>query len=235
MTITSLRASSDNYIHAISDSDSAIVVDPTSAKPVINFVRQSNLTLTHILITHHHSDHTAGCAELMALTNCKVIGPVTSATPLKEEDLPDGVEVMSTPGHTSTHTCYHFPQQKALFSGDTLFLGGCGRLFEGTPSQMWHSLLKLRELPPETEIYPGHDYTLDNLEFCQSILPDSAHISERIALIRSSDAPSHSSLATERLTNVFLMCDDPVFQNAAGLSGSPEDIFAELRRRKDSW
>jgi hydroxyacylglutathione hydrolase len=235
MKITSLLSGSDNYIHVMSGADNAIVVDPSSARPVLDFIKQSHLTLTHILITHHHSDHTAGCAELKAQTGCKVIGPVTRSTQLAEEELPADATVIRTPGHTATHLCYHFPAEKALFSGDTLFLGGCGRLFEGTASQMWNSLVKLRGLPGGTNVYPGHDYTLDNLEFCKSILPNDPNVTSRLEGIRASGSPDHATLDMEIATNVFLMCDTPIFQEATGLSGNPEDIFGDLRQRKDSW
>ena len=234
MKITSLLYS-DNYIHVISDAEKAIVVDPSAAGPVLEFLNESHLELTHVLITHHHADHTAGCAKLKKQTGCKLVGPVTRSTPLAEEDLPPDTEVIRTPGHTSTHLCYYLPKQKALFSGDTLFLGGCGRLFEGTASQMWDSLVKLRGLPSGTNVYPGHDYTLDNLEFCQSILTDNPNITERLARLRVSGSPDHATLDMEIATNVFLMCDTPIFQEATGLSGNPEDIFGDLRQRKDSW
>lgn len=219
----------------MSDDRNAVVVDPSEAQPVLDYISDSNLTLTHALITHHHADHTAGCAELVRLTGCQAVGPLTSATQLIDEDLPPDAVAIRTPGHTASHVCYHFQSQNALFSGDTLFLGGCGRLFEGTPAQMWASLLKLRDLPAETEVYPGHDYTLDNLQFCQSILPEDTAIRDRIALLSSGQAPSHSPISDELITNVFLMCDNPAFQRATGLTGSPEEVFAQLRSRKDSW
>lgn len=236
--ISSLKVS-DNFIHIIHDSTSAIVVDPSEAPPVLLFIKDNNLTLRHIFITHHHADHTGGCAELKRETNCRILGPDDARIKLLDTCETSGItpepQIIRTPGHTSSHICFYFPDLQALFSGDTLFLGGCGRLFEGNPIQMWQSLLSLRRLPANTAIYPGHDYTLDNLEFCRSVLPANQDIAERISAIDPSAHPCHSALALEMKTNVFLMCDDPEFTRLTGIRGFPADIFAELRSRKDSW
>lgn len=238
-SVSTLRAMTDNYVHIIHNDSSAIVVDPTIAAPVIEFLHEKQLNLTHILLTHHHTDHIGGCAELKTNTDCTIIGPKDKRIPLVDQhdtlQLELKAELLSTPGHTSTHVCFYFPDLAAAFTGDTLFLGGCGRLFEGTAVQMWQSLMKLRALPRLTSIYPGHDYTLDNLEFCHSVLPSDPDIMERIMGIKATESPSHATIDTEIQTNVFLMCDNPHFTNQTGIRGFPADIFAELRRTKDSW
>ena len=236
---TSLRAMSDNFVHVLHDNSAAIVVDPSSAEPVAQFLSDHDLELTHILITHHHADHTAGCADLKTQFDCTVIGPDDGRAACVDTSdtasLPIDCIPLATPGHTSSHLSFHFPDQAIVFTGDALFLGGCGRLFEGTPMQMWQSLLKLRGLPEETEIYPGHDYTVDNLEFCKSVLPGNQCISERLLGIRATETPEHAPLTIEVMTNVFLMCDDADFTARTGMKGFPGDIFGELRSRKDGW
>ena len=238
-TISTIRALHDNFIHIVHDSDRAIAVDPSAAGPVLQFLEGKDLALTHILITHHHADHTGGCLELREATGCRIVGPpdrrIDCADTADTKSIPTRTDGIHTPGHTASHTCYYLPALNALFSGDTLFLGGCGRLLEGSAHEMWHSLLKLRRLPDATEVYPGHDYTMDNLQFCQSVLPGSQAIAARIQKIMSAGTPSHAPISEERATNVFLMCDEPSFADRTGLSGYPADIFAELRSRKDSW
>ena len=237
-SISSLKVS-DNFVHIIHDDSSAIAVDPSTAAPVLKFISKNNLALSHILITHHHADHTGGCAKLKKETACRILGPDDERVALLDTcdptEMTPVAQVIKTPGHTSTHICFYFPDLNALFSGDTLFLGGCGRLFEGTPIQMWQSLLSLRGLPDDTTVYPGHDYTLDNLEFCRSVLPGNRDILERIASIDPSAPPCHAPLSVEAKTNIFLMCDAPDFTSRTGIRGFPVDIFAELRSRKDSW
>ncbi len=214
-------------------------MDPAAHAPVSDFLKEHKLLLSHVIITHHHHDHTGGCGRLKQETGCTVVGPedprVACADITDVSSLGTACEMIATPGHTSSHICYHFPELGALFSGDTLFLGGCGRLLEGSANQMWGSLLKLRRLPPETGVFPGHNYTLDNLEFCESVLPGDETIRARISKIRDNGAPAHATLGEELETNVFLMCDDPSFPERTGLNGYPADIFAQLRERKDCW
>lgn len=237
--ISTIPALSDNFIHVIHDSCSAIAIDPAVPEPVSEFLNQNGLQLTHIIITHHHHDHTGGCTSLKEQTGCVIVGPDDPRLPFIDEtdcaSLGTACDMIATPGHTSSHVCYHFPGPGALFSGDTLFLGGCGRLFEGSANQMWSSLLKLRRLPPETMVFPGHDYTMDNLDFCESVLPGNERIKNRISKIRGEGPPTHAPLSEELETNVFLMCDDPAFPGTTGLQGYPADLFAQLRERKDRW
>jgi len=235
---------SDNFIHIIFNDKQAVAVDPGMALPVIDFITSANLTLSHILITHHHSDHTNGCLELKKATNCLIACPndprltcldqcVDENTPLSA--LSTVISILRTPGHTSSHICFYLKDHNAVFTGDTLFLGGCGRLFEGNPAEMWNSLVKLRNLPPETRVFPGHDYTRDNLEFCRSVMPDSIAIIKRLTAFDNNPSPPSATLSEEKETNVFLMCDSPAFMSSTGITGDPESVFRELRSRKDHW
>lgn len=227
MTIHILPILTDNYAYIIEESGKAMVADPGEAAPVIRFLEQNALTLTHILCTHHHGDHVGGVMELKAKTNAAVIGPAKERIEgvdilVKHGDHVEGFEVIETPGHTLGHVCYYAPG--ILFSGDTLFSMGCGRLFEGTPTDMWASLQKLSNLPDDTHVYCGHEYTQSNGRFCLSIEPDNSDIVLRmaeVAELRSSGKPTLPvTLGTEKSTNLFLR------------AGSVER-FAELRRMKD--
>jgi hydroxyacylglutathione hydrolase len=150
------------------------------------------------------------------------------------------VRVFETPGHTSGHISLWFPEASVLFSGDTLFALGCGRLFEGTPAQMWHSLLKLRLLPDETRVYCGHEYTLSNAKFAVTVDPNNSALKERaadIAVLRDSGKPTiPTTLGVEKATNPFLRADDADVAAAVGLAGAdPVEVFGEIRRRKDTF
>lgn len=228
MRISILPILTDNYTYILEQSGKAIVIDPGEAAPVIRYLDQNALTLTHILCTHHHGDHVGGVMELKTLTNATVIGPKEQIKGIdifvKQGDRVEGFEVIETPGHTLGHVCYYAPG--TLFSGDTLFSMGCGRLFEGTAQDMWASLQKLSALPDDTNIYCGHEYTQSNGRFCLSIEPDNADIIQRMAEVadlRSAGKPTLPvTIATEKATNVFLRAESP-------------EIFAELRRLKDSF
>ena len=209
----------------------------------------SGWRLTDILITHHHADHTAGVAELVAETSCRVIagwdGAVSGATAL----VGDGdvvkigaltVEVLATPGHTRDHLAFWFAGLDAVFTGDALFSLGCGRLFEGTAPEMWASLLKLRALPDETLVYCGHEYTASNARFARTIEPDNAALKARAAEVDQLTAEGRPTLPTtigrEKATNPFLRADRPEVAAAVGLPGAPAaEVFAEIRRRKDRF
>ena len=224
-------------------------MDPGEAASVLKHVHASGLRLQAVLLTHHHADHTAGAAELRRETGCAVIGPAECAgcgldrTVVDGETIPFGahpVRVLAVPGHTLGHVVYQCENVPGVWTGDTLFIGGCGRILEGTAAQMWRSLGRLRALPPETRVYCGHDYTLDNLEFAVSILPYDSDIRARrdeiLALEKAGRPTAPSSIGVEQRTNLFLRADDHAVRHALGLDNAdPVAVLAELRRRKDAW
>jgi hydroxyacylglutathione hydrolase len=255
LDITPVPAFSDNYIWLIREASGrkAAVVDPGDAQPVLQVLAESGRTLTTILITHHHADHVGGVPGLLkAYPDAVVYGPAGErirnlSFKLREGDhvsLPEfGAEfdVLDVPGHTAGHIAY--VGQGALFCGDTLFAGGCGRLFEGTPQQMQASLSKLRQLPDETLVYCAHEYTLANLGFAKWVEPDNADLLSReqadMAQRERGQPTVPSALGLEKLTNPFLRYDVPsVVRAAERFSGQtlsdPADVFGAVRYWKDS-
>lgn len=219
--VTIIPVLQDNYAYLIETPDNGpvAVLDPGEAAPVIRVLEEKNLSPAYILNTHHHGDHIAGNRTLKEKYGAKIIGPDSERaripdmdTGLREGDIfilgEEKIEILETPGHTRGGICYHLPQSRTLFTGDTLFSLGCGRLFEGTPEQMYASLGKIAALPDDTQIYCGHEYTQENAAFCQSIEPDSAALKTRvkeIETLRSKHRPTLPvSLKTEKETNVFL-------------------------------
>lgn len=251
--IIAIPALKDNYIWAIVDdtSHSVIIVDPGDATPVIDFLKQKHLSLAAILITHHHWDHTNGVAELVNHFNVPVYGASKKNIPQVTNEVHDGdqisigdlhFQVLAIPGHTLDHVAYYAPD--ILFCGDTLFSSGCGRIFEGTPEQMYQTLQKLAALPADTKIYCGHEYTLNNLRFAQVIEPRNVEVDRRlqqIKLLRDNNLPSLPSLlSNEKKTNPFLRCDSPevktsVEKYAEQLLDNPVSIFTYLRKWKDQF
>ncbi|MFC4350643.1 hydroxyacylglutathione hydrolase [Fodinicurvata halophila] len=243
----------DNYVYLIREADngSVGVIDPAVAGPVLKEAERLGWTITHIINTHHHPDHVGGNLEIKKATDCHVIGPAPDEAriPGIDEAVNEGdivhfgqaeAEVFFVPGHTRGHIAYWFPESHALFCGDTLFALGCGRLFEGSPAQMWDSLRKLRELPDETAVYCAHEYTQNNARFALSIEPGNAELQQRakqIDTLRAAGKPTvPSRLAEEKATNPFLRADDPALATALDLQGrSAQECFAEVRRRKDSF
>jgi hydroxyacylglutathione hydrolase len=213
------------------------VVDPAEAAPVLDELARRGWQLGWILNTHHHGDHVGGNAALVAATGCRVVGPRADQAriPHIQTQVGDGdvfdlgaarARVFDTPGHTRGHIVYWFEQDAALFVGDTLFALGCGRLFEGSPEQMWASLAKLAVLPPETRVYCAHEYTESNLRFALSVAPDDPALlarGERVRARRAENLPTvPSTLGEELATNPFLRAGSAV-------------RFAELRRAKDAF
>jgi len=237
----------DNFIYLLLDGQRAAVVDPGAAAPVLEAIKAHEAALDFILLTHHHGDHTGGCSALKRATGCRVAGPsegsvpieslVNEGTPLAFSGRP--ITVMAVPGHTAHDVAYFVPGVNAVFTGDTLFAGGCGRLFGADAATMWASLCRLRALPDETCVYGGHDYTLDNLQFAADLEPHNAAVAARLRqhLARGSVGPSApSTIAEERLTNPFFRCDTPELMATVKLPhASPAAVFAEVRRRKDRW
>ena len=241
----------DNYVYLARDavSGACAAVDPSLAGPVPAALDRLGWRLTHILNTHHHHDHTGGNLELKRATGCTIVGNRDDARRIPGIDVlvGDGEEftlgeqkalVFDISGHTIGHIAYWFGDAKAVFCGDTLFSLGCGRLFEGTPTQMWSSLSRLRALPGDTSVYCGHEYTESNARFALTIDPDNAALRRRadeVRMLRAHGRPTvPSTIAVERTTNPFLRADDPALQRAVGLEGrDPVAAFAEMRRRKD--
>jgi len=255
LQVTAIPAFADNYLWLIHDQQHAAVVDPGDAAPIETALRSLGLKLNAILLTHHHADHAGGVEELLAQWSVPVYGPAGEniqgvSRPLHEGDRVDltalglQLSVLDVPGHTAGHIAYVAAEQHWLFCGDTLFAGGCGRLFEGTPAQMTHSLAKLAALPDDTLLYCAHEYTLSNLRFAVAAEPDNADLASRLALaqqMRSRGEPTvPSTLGLEKRTNPFLRYREPsVLQtmraNGRLNSDDPVAAFAALREWKNSF
>tara|TARA_R110000787_G_scaffold16622_76_gene52202 strand:+ start:52093 stop:52863 length:771 start_codon:yes stop_codon:yes gene_type:complete len=243
----------DNYVYLIREPDSGLcaVVDPAVSDPVLKRADDLGWRITHILNTHHHGDHVGGNMAIKAATGCTIVGPKADRDriPGIDIELADGdrwmfgeqeVRVFDVPGHTRGHICLWFAGSQALFIGDTLFALGCGRLFEGTPEQMWSSLSKLRPMPDETRVYCAHEYTQSNARFAVTVETSNKALRERseaIDLARQAGRPTvPSTLGEERATNPFLRVDQAALQQDIGMAGArPEDVFAEVRQRKDRF
>ena len=243
----------DNYGVLIHDpgNGATAAIDAPEAEPIFTELDDKGWTLTDILVTHHHGDHTAGIAALKKKTGCKVTGPAREAglIPGLDVEVKEGDtvsvggttgQVIDTPGHTRGHVTYYFPDDTAAFVGDTLFSVGCGKLLEGDAPTMWSSLSKLAALPPETAIYCGHEYTGANCRFALTIEPDNKALQARCVEVADNDAAGRPSLPTniglELATNPFLRASSPEIQARLGLEGQPLDIvFAEVRKRKDRF
>jgi len=245
--VITIPAFGDNliYLYRYNQSD-CLAVDP--GESVLKALKEQDLSLKMILLTHHHWDHTGGVAELKKKTGCKVVGGdkrrIRGIDQLVEDGdiLPVGdaeIRVIATAGHTSTSVCYYLVPSPAnasgiLWTGDTLFVGGCGRLFEGNAKPMWESLQKLASLPDDALVYCGHDYTLENYEFALSIQPDNQAIRQRLNDIRQGGQTVPSTMLQERTTNVFLLAGTPEVKAALGMEQAKDfRVFTELRRRKD--
>jgi len=243
----------DNYLYLIHEpvSGETAIVDPAVDAPVIVELEKRGWRLTHILNTHHHMDHTGANLALKERYGVKIIGPAEDKARIPGIDIcvseSDQIslgdvtaDVYFVPGHTRGHIAYHFSDDEALFCGDTLFSMGCGRLFEGTPTQMWNSLSKLMALPDTTRVFCAHEYTTSNGNFALSVEPRNAALIARMAevkALRAKDQPTvPTTLAAEKETNPFLRPMSPEIQAMVGLTGAPlADVFAEVRRRKDSF
>ncbi|MCW9034613.1 MAG: hydroxyacylglutathione hydrolase [Alphaproteobacteria bacterium] len=242
---------SDNYIYLAKydDNNNCVAVDPADPSATLAALDELGWNLTHILNTHHHPDHTGGNTTLKEAKGCTIVGSVGEAanTPGIDVEVQDGdaltlgghkVKIIGTPGHTSGHISFWFEDALALFCGDTLFSMGCGRVFEGTPAQMWDSLKKLRELPDDTKICCAHEYTEANVAFSLSIEPDNADLKKRadeVAALRAEGKPTvPSRMGEEKKVNPFLRGDVAETQAAIGMAGQDATaVFTEIRHRKD--
>ena len=244
---------SDNYSYLIIDKENKFcsAVDPASPEEIIPFLEKEKIDLKNILNTHYHSDHTAGNLELKNKFKCKIYGPDKEKdqipgidVTLKENDtlkINDySVKIFETPGHTAGHIIYWFEKEQVVFTGDTLFVLGCGRLFEGTPEIMWNSLLKIKNLPKKTLIYCGHEYTKNNVDFALTIEKNNNKLVKRFEkinkLINDNSFTVPTTVEKEIETNPFLRADNENVKRNLGMnSASTEEIFSEIRKRKDNF
>lgn len=256
--IEAIPAFDDNYIWCFFDSETrqALVVDPGDAEPVIKHLQTLNLTLAAIFITHHHYDHVGGVEQLLEQHPCPVYGPDNDAIASIDVSLNEGgqltqlghcFEVYCVPGHTLDHIAFYCDSVDGgpvLFCGDTLFAGGCGRLFEGDAAMMLDSLQKLASLPGETRVYCAHEYTLANLSFASAVEPGNDELQQRLVsdtAKRKQAIPTVPSLLSlEKATNPFLRCDvssviDSAQQKKANIDRSPVEVFATIRTWKDNF
>ncbi len=256
MELFPLPAFTDNYIWVLHDRVRALVVDPGEAEGVERWLQQHHLQLDTILITHHHADHTGGVEALRAATGARVVGPAHEPMPEPLERVVSGdvvtaldhrFEVIEVPGHTAGHIAFYCAEMDGaplLFCGDTLFSGGCGRLFEGSPAQMFDSLRRLSALPDNTRVCCTHEYTLSNLAFAQAVEPGNADLTRYTAHCeqqRHQNFPTlPSSIGMEKRINPFLRTHMPEVQQAASRHepAAPTDavgVFATLRQWKNTY
>src|SRR5215467_1854189 len=243
----------DNFGVLVHDPETqaTAAIDAPEAPPVEAALKRTGWTLTDILVTHHHHDHTGGIEELKQRHRCRVVAPDAEASGIPEVDetVREGdrvqvgsleARVIETPGHTAGHISYFLPADKLAFVGDTLFSIGCGRVIEGTPEMMWNSLLKLRALPDDTDIFCGHEYTEANIRFALTIEPDNQDLRARAEEAKREVAAGRATIPTtigeEKRANVFLRADVPAVAAAVGLAGkAAAQVFAEVRARKNKF
>ena len=253
MKIEIIPCLKDNYSYIIIDpkNKNTCVVDPSESKPIINFLKKNNLQLNYILNTHHHYDHVGGNTELKKKYKAKIVGFEGDCERIPEIDimLKDGeiwkqdnfeAKVIHIPGHTLGHICFHFYNENNLFTGDTLFSLGCGRIFEGTYEQMFASLEKIKKLPLKTKIYCGHEYTYKNAEFCMKYDKGNSDLKERFEIIkktRSKNLPTIPAILGDELkSNIFLRCDQSDLKNKLNMKNQEDlEVFRKVRDLKDSF
>jgi hydroxyacylglutathione hydrolase len=244
---------SDNYGVLLHDPETGATasIDAPEAAPIEAALRATGWKLTDILVTHHHHDHTGGIPALKQKYGCRVVAPAAEAgkIPGVDETVREAdkvtvgklsANVIETPGHTLGHIAYWFHADGLAFVGDTLFSIGCGRVIEGTPEMMWASMLKLRDLPDDTEIYCGHEYTAANIKFARTVEPDNPVLAARDAQVRQQIADGQPTIPVticdEKLANPFLRADTPEVAAGVGMAGQPAvKVFAEVRMRKNKF
>jgi len=253
MKITPVPCLKDNYAYIIEENKSKIVgvVDPSEASPIISFLKNKNLKLNYILNTHHHFDHIGGNSELKKLYNAKVVGfigdkhriPGIDITLKDNEKWQFGnslIKILHIPGHTSGHICFFFEEEKIAFTGDTLFSLGCGRIFEGDHMQMLNSLNKIKQLPKNTKIYCGHEYTYKNAEFCMKYDSNNDNLKKKFEVIkklRSNNLPTIPTTLNDELnTNIFFRCDKKDVKIKLNMENQEDyKVFQKARDLKDSF
>lgn len=256
LTIDPIRAFTDNYIWIIHDQSHAVIVDPGTASPVMEYLRHKKLQLIAILVTHHHADHTHGISDLLQSFDVPVYGPGKEDIPHMTFPLEEGgyihlnelalsLTVLETPGHTKGHIAYYAAHPTPrVFCGDTLFSCGCGKMFEGTAQQFYRSLQKLSQLPDETLVYCTHEYTQNNIRFAKAVDPnntDLLSLEKKVQELRNHDLPTlPTTITLEKKLNPFLRCDQQAIihsvQNHFSIPASnPVEIFRLLREWKNNF
>lgn len=253
LQIEQFMCRSDNFgvlVHDAATGETALIDAPEEAA-ILAAIERTGWTPTVILTTHHHADHVEANLALKERFGLKIVGPeaekdkipgidvtVKEGSPLTFAGQP--VRVIETPGHTAGHVCYYLPQSNLIFTADTLFALGCGRLLEGDAATMQRSLAKLRALPDETRVYCGHEYTLANARFALTVDPDNPALRARAAAVAGmrerGEATVPSTLGEEKATNPFLRWDDPAIRRGLGMAGAGDaDVLGEIRARKDRF
>lgn len=253
LEVVQLPARSDNFAVLLHDpvTRATAAIDAPEADPIIAVLTERGWLLDHIFVTHKHLDHIEGIPALKAAYSCAVTGPAASAaeTGLYDRTVDDGdtfhwggteLRVLATPGHTLDHISYWLPEQRLVFVADTIFALGCGRVIEGTHEMMWRSIDRLRQLPDETVLYCGHEYTLSNAKFAVTVDPENRELRARLEEVQQLREAGQATLPTtigrERATNPFLRADEPAVAAAVGMQGAdPARVFAEIRTRKDRF
>jgi hydroxyacylglutathione hydrolase len=253
LTIHMFPCLADNYGYLVHDAaaDVTAAIDTPDAREILAQLAAKRWRLTHVLNTHHHADHAGGNLELKRQTGCTIIGPRADSARIPGIDVAVGegdvvelgahrVAVLDTPGHTRGHIVYYVPDARAAFVGDTLFAMGCGRLFEGTPSEMWSSLQKIMRWPDDTRLYCAHEYTQANARFALTVEPQNQALRDRaaaVAKLRAAGTPTvPTTLAEERATNPFLRPASANLRATIGLTDAADvDVFARTRALKDAF
>ena len=253
LEILIIKCRTDNYSYLIKDKKTNLVgvVDPSEFEVVDIEINKSYKKLDFILNTHHHFDHIGGNQELKKKYNSKIVASKIDESRIPSIDIKVNEEdtfelgktnfkIISIPGHTKGHIAFYSKLGKVVFTGDTLFSLGCGKIFEGTHKQMFESLNKIKNLPPDTKIYCGHEYTKKNLEFCMKYEINNKFLSKKLSWVKSQlnkkEPTIPTSLEEELKTNIFLRCNEPSLKNTLGMNGSPdEEIFKKLRDLKDQF
>lgn len=251
LEIVTVPCLSDNYAYLVHGPDGTALIDAPEAGPIIDALEARGWSLGVIMLTHHHHDHVGGVAELREKYGCPVMGPKAEEAKLPKLDMAlepgfsggtgEGrCEVIAVPGHTLGHVAYHYPEARAVFTADSLMALGCGRVFEGTPDMMWQSLSRLADLPPDTMVYSGHEYTRANAAFALTIEPGNQRLISRckdIDAARAEGRPTAQVLLSVELdTNPFLRAPLDSVKQAVGLpDGSDAEVFAKVRAAKDKF
>lgn len=242
----------DNYGYLVHDdlSGETAVIDTPDAKVILAEAEKLGWSITQIWNTHWHPDHAGGNLAIKNATGCIIVGPAGEHEKIPGIDRAVGhgaivnlgtrtAEVIDVPGHTLGHIAYHMPEETVAFVGDTVFALGCGRIFEGTPEQMWNSVSKIAQLPPDTQLYCAHEYTESNAAFAVTIEPDNADLQAYVKTVKDKRGERRPTvptlLSSELKANPFLRADRPELQAAMGHPGDPVRTFAEIRSRKDRF